>query len=157
MAAVIVGDVLVPNPTAVCALMINKYAEIPGGLFRAKTDAKWELFAVLTHSGEEMTVEVVDSRESALAMLAKYAADLGLHLFAPDLALRRDIIVAIHVSQSLHAPHNWRVTARTAVSSNNTIVLHSCNSRDDAHAHMLALHTQQFAVPSAAAASATLQ
>lgn len=142
----------------VCVLVLYKYPETSGGLFSRKTDAKWELYATLVHNGESMSIDTAETKESAVAKLAKYAADLGLHLFAPEIALRRDIIVAVYVSQSSYAPGNWCVTARTTMSGvNDTIVLHPCKSRDDAHAHMLLLSKQHFLASSSAATSETSQ
>jgi hypothetical protein len=157
MAAVIVGELLLPSPTAVVALMLNEYAETPAGLFSSKKDAQYELVAVLTHSEEAVTVGAAKTRGLAQAILAKHAADLGLLLLAPDLALRRDIIIAIHVSQSLYKPFDWCVTAKTTTKLNNTIVLYSGKSHDDAHAHMLVLYKQHFLASSSAAASETSQ
>lgn len=146
MAAVIVGNVLFPNPTAVCKLVLVDYPETPGGLFSRKTDAKWELHAILTHSGESILVDTAATRESAVTKFVEYATALGLDPLVHDIALRRDIIVAIYASQS--PTGKWRVTAQTTLSFNSIILLYIFESREDAYERILALNKKYFATSS---------
>lgn len=142
MEAVIVGDVLVTNLSAVCTVLIKKSENAD------EKESVWHVVVFFTNRTHH-SAATAKTIELAAAKVAKYAADLGLILLTPTVAVRRDNILALYV---LHIAERstWEVCVKTSIHANYRITVFSCDSHDGAYVHMHMLYAQHFILGAAA-------
>jgi hypothetical protein len=136
-----VGALLVADAKTIGAITVVKMSmRCADGFFSYKDVSVYELRAFLT-SGDNATVECVDTKEAAHATLSTYAKQLGFVYVAPSVIARQDDVASVFVQErerpycsSVATPplkEEWRVWIRIG-SIGRDICIQSLSNFNDA-------------------------